>query len=100
MGVLMEGFSQFCLVLENQSFNLPQVMWWNAAVAGQCDSGIESEFALAIWSSDMDVGRFISLIRIKVKLECPDSQYRWHVCKFTIQGRRGNGFISFTSDGS
>lgn len=41
----------------------------------------------------MDVGRFISFIRVKVKSEWTDSQYRWHVYKLTILGLMSNCFV-------
>ena len=54
------------LILKNKFCNLIQTMCWNTAILSKND-WIKPKFTFAITASHMDVWRFISLIRIKMK---------------------------------
>jgi hypothetical protein len=59
------------LVFKDELLNLPEFMNWNAPISGQCDIGFKPELAFAIWSSDMDVRRFLTFIRVEVEPKWP-----------------------------
>ena len=72
--VLMVGFSQQDFVLENQSFDLPQVVRSDTAVACQPNDGLDPELAFALGCPDMDMGRFHPFIRVEMEPEASDAQ--------------------------
>jgi hypothetical protein len=57
---------QKLLVLEYQPLNLAEIMAANAAVVGEPD-GIQPDFAFSIRATNVDMGRLVGFIRVKVK---------------------------------
>jgi len=73
----MEFPFEKCFVLEYQPFDLTNRYRRNTLISRQPD-WVEPEFAFAIRRFDMDMWRFVALVRIKVKSIRTDTQNRWH----------------------
>jgi len=69
---------QLCPVLENERFDPSQIMWTNPFVVAQKYGRIEPKLALSIRCPDVDMRRFMTFIRVKMKSKRTDAQDRRH----------------------
>lgn len=57
------------MMLENQLLNAAQIVGSNSTVARQADRRLQPEFAFTIRCPNMNMGRFMTLVRVKMKPE-------------------------------
>jgi hypothetical protein len=76
--VFIKGVPQRNMVLKDKFFNLSNLVRWNAAVQREANTWFELELALSIRCSNMDMGRFLPLVGVKVEPETADSQHGRH----------------------
>lgn len=73
-------------MLKHQFFNLSEVLRGNSPVRRQGNGRGKPEFAFALGSPYVDVGRLLPLVGVKVKSESSDAQDRRH--SVTVRRRR------------
>jgi hypothetical protein len=67
--VLIERLSQKLVILEDQFFNLPQVVPADSAIPRQQDCRLKPELALSVRRANVNVRRLVSFIGIEMKPE-------------------------------
>jgi hypothetical protein len=79
-------------MLKNKSFNFTNNMGRYTLIPRK-PYRLQPEFAFAVWCFNMNVRRFSTFIRIKMKPVTPDFQNRWHGA-LSILRSTGNSAIA------
>jgi hypothetical protein len=72
------------MVLKDQFFNLSNLVRRNAPIRSEPDIRLDPELALSIRRSNVDMGRFLALVGVKMEPEIADSQHRRHSEKIPV----------------